>query len=125
VVTACVVIVVGAGALLGAVGTALACPFCSAGLWWCFLALCLGGGLTLVEVVVGVDCVVVVLLVAAALWLEVDEDAPHALTINTSKTAPKAIRRCFMDVLPGPPGCGGLPARTPPTAGCFPDLNSR
>ena len=61
------VVVVGAGVGLGAVGTALACPFCGAGLaWWCrFLALCLG--FALVVVVAGVDWVVEVLVVAAAL----------------------------------------------------------
>jgi hypothetical protein len=92
-------VVVGAGALLGAVGTALADPFCGAGLaWWCFLALCRCFGLAaLVVVVAGVDWVVDVLLVAAALWLEVvEEEAPQALTTKTSRTAPSAVRRCLM-----------------------------
>jgi hypothetical protein len=37
-----------------------------------------------------------VLLVAAALWLDVDEEAPQALTISMSRTAANAMRRCFM-----------------------------
>jgi hypothetical protein len=91
-----VVAVVGAGVLLGAVGTAFACPFCGAGLWWCLVS-CLGFGFAAVVVVVaGVDWVVEVVAGAAALWVEVDEEAPHALTINTSRTAANAMRRCFM-----------------------------
>jgi hypothetical protein len=96
------VVVVGAGVGLGAVGTALACPFCGASLaWWCFLAVCLGFGLAALVVVAGVDWVVDVLVVAAALWLEVDDAAPQALTTNTSSTAPSALRRSLMTYLQG------------------------
>ncbi len=97
---ACVVVVgTGGVVLLGAVGTAVARALCTA--CWpfsCFLALCLCFGLAAVVVVVaaGVDLVVEVLVVAAALWLEVDEEAPHALTISMSRTAANAMRRCFM-----------------------------
>src|SRR5690348_11123101 len=74
---ACVVVVAGV-VLLGAVGTAFACPFCGAGLWWCFLALCFGLAVVVVVAVVvavvGVDWVAEVLVVAAALWLEVDDE---------------------------------------------------
>ncbi len=109
------VVVAGGGVLLGAVGTAVAAALCAAALGaaalcadglacLCRLALCAGLGWALVVLVTGVDWVVEVLLVAAAFWLEVDEDAPHALTINTSTTAAKAIRRCLMDVSPWPPG---------------------
>jgi hypothetical protein len=56
VVVAAWVVVGGGGVLLGAVGTAVADPFCGAGLaWWCFLALCLGFGFAAVVVVAGVD----------------------------------------------------------------------
>ena len=97
-----VVVGVGGGVLLEAVGTAVADPFCGAGLaWWCFVALCLGFGLAVVVVVVGVAWVVEVLVVAATLRLEVDEEAPQALTTNTSSTAPRAVRRFLMTYLQG------------------------
>jgi DNA-binding response OmpR family regulator len=50
----------------------------------------------LVVVVEDVDWVVEVLVAAAALWLEVDEEAPHALRIRTSSTAPRAMRRSLI-----------------------------
>lgn len=96
---ACVV-VVGAGVVLATVGTTVACTFWADGLaWWCFLALCAGFALAAVVVVVaavGVDCVVEVLVVAAARWLDVDEEAPHALTTKMSNEAANAMRSCFM-----------------------------
>jgi hypothetical protein len=97
------VVVVCSDVVPGVGGTAVACALCAAGLaWWCrFLALCLGFGLAaLVVVVAGVDWVVEV-LVAAALWLEVDDEAPQALTTNTSSTAPSAMGRCLMGYLQG------------------------
>jgi hypothetical protein len=121
-----VVVVVGGGVLLGAVGTAVARALCAACLpFTCRLALCACFGFAFVVVVVGVDWVVEVLVVAATLWLEVDEEPPQALTINTSTMAANAVRRCLIGVLPGPPACGGLSARTPVAPGCFPDLNRR
>lgn len=103
---ACVVVVcTGVGVLLGAVGTAVA-----RALWTacrpfsCFLALCLGFGLAAVVVVAGagVDWVVDVLLVAAALWFEVDDEAPQALTMSMSRTAARAMRRYLMTDSPTP-----------------------
>lgn len=96
---ACVVLVA-AGVVLGAVGTAVTRALCNA-CWPCScclaLCLCLGFGFTVVvAVVAGVDWVVEVLAGAAALLLEVDEEAPQALTINTSRTAANAMRRCVM-----------------------------
>jgi two-component system, OmpR family, response regulator ResD len=111
------VVVVGVGVTLGAVGTAVACPFCGAGLaWWCrFLALCLGFGLAaLVVVVAGVDWVVEVVLVAAALWLEVDDEAPQALTTNTSNAALRAVRRSLMAICKDATHLGLLPGSEQP-----------
>jgi hypothetical protein len=57
-----------------------------------------------VVVVAGVDWVVAAVVVAAALWLEVDDEAPQALTTNTtntSSTAPSALRRSLMAYLQG------------------------
>jgi len=128
VVAACVVVV---GGVLGAAGVAVAWATGLAGAWG-FLALCAFGLAAVVVVVlvvvlvveVGVDCVVEVALVAAALWLDVDEEAPQALASRASTTAARAIRRYLM-ADSGPPGRGGLSRRTPADAGCFPDLNSR
>jgi hypothetical protein len=95
-----VVCIVGVVALVAVV--VVACATGAAGLaWWCFLALCLGFGLAAVAVAVAVLVVVdvvgvVVVVAAAALWLEVDDEAPQALTINTSSEAPSAMRRCLM-----------------------------
>jgi uncharacterized protein (DUF983 family) len=51
--------------------------------------------------VVGVDWVVGVLVVAATLWLELDEEAPQALTISASSPMASAMRRCLMTYLKG------------------------
>jgi hypothetical protein len=57
----------------------------------------LGFGLAaLVVVAAGVDWVVALVVVAAALWLEVDEEAPQALTRSARRTAAMAMRRCLM-----------------------------
>ncbi|HEY4826107.1 MAG TPA: hypothetical protein VIH85_05040 [Solirubrobacteraceae bacterium] len=53
-----------------------------------------------VAVVVVVADVVVAEVVAAALvlWVEVDDDAPHALTMSVSRTAASGMRSCLMVV---------------------------
>jgi hypothetical protein len=69
--------------------------------------LCFGGAVAVavaVVVVVGVDWVVELVVLAAALWLEVDEEAPQALTTSMSRTAGNATRRSFMAVSQAPPG---------------------
>lgn len=108
---ACVVVVGGGGGVLvWVVGTVAALALCATGFACaCRWALCAGLCLAMaVEVVAGVDWVVeVVLVVAAALWVEVDDDAPHAATINVSRTAAGAMRRCLM-VVSLAPWCTGL-----------------
>ena len=80
----------------------------------CAAALACGCGVGLglaVVVVVAVVAVVVVDVVVvdwaaaagAAVWLEVDEAEPHALTISVSTTAAVGMRRCLIGCLPGPP----------------------
>jgi hypothetical protein len=102
------VVVVGGGALVVCtVGTEAALWIlgfgCACRLALCArLCLCLAGVL-----VVAVDWVADVLVVAATLWLEVDEEEPHALTSKVSRTAPSVTRRYLMVVslAPGLRGC--------------------
>jgi DNA-binding response OmpR family regulator len=91
-----VVITAGAGALCAA-------ALCAAGL----CRLCLGFGLAgaVVVVAAGADVVVGVVaagVVAATLWLEVDEEEPHALRISVSTRAASAVRGCLMVVSVAP-----------------------
>lgn len=92
----CVVVVVGGGAVV-AVWT-VAGALCAAG----FACGCRFGLAALAVVVVvgvdGVDWVVEVGVVAATLWLEVDEAEPQALTTSVSSTAPSGMRRCLIGV---------------------------
>ena len=57
---------------------------------------------------VGVGAVVVA--AALVLWVEVDDAAPHALTISVSRTAASGMRRCLMGVKDALAG-GLLPVR--------------
>ena len=109
---ACVVVVGGGGGVLvWVVEATVAVGLCATGFACaCRLALCAGFAACLaVVVVVVLDCVVVDVVgaVAAALWVEVDDDAPHAATINVSRTAAGAMRRCLM-VVSLAPWCTGL-----------------
>jgi two-component system, OmpR family, response regulator ResD len=114
------VVVVGAGVLLGAVGTAVAAALCAAGLAcaWRFLALCAFGLALAVAVVVVVWVVAVVAVVAgvvaAAPWLEVDEEAPQALTTNVSRTAATGMRAFLMGVTKDAARRGLLPGSEQP-----------
>jgi hypothetical protein len=61
-------------------------------------ALCAFGLAFAVVVVVGAGWMADVLVSVAALWLEVVEEAPQALTSNESRTAASGMRRCLMAV---------------------------
>jgi hypothetical protein len=62
--------------------------------------------------VVAVDCVVWVVAGAATLLVvDVEEEAPQALTISVSRRAATGSRRCLM-----------VSSRTPPAARCFPGI---
>jgi hypothetical protein len=102
---ACVVVVGGGGALvavwaLDAVVTAALCAGFACG---CAFGLGLAGLAVVAEDVVvvaggGVDWVALAGVVAAAVWLELDEAEPHALTISVSRTAAIGMRRCLIGV---------------------------
>jgi hypothetical protein len=125
---ACVVVVGAGGALVvvWVVAVAVAAVLCAAGLaCGCRLGLAgLAAVVVAVVAVVGVDWVAAAGVVAAAGWLEVDEAEPQALTTSVNRTAAIGMRRCLISVSL-PPGFRGSPQRTPPTAGCFPDLNNQ
>jgi hypothetical protein len=84
--------------------------------------------LAVVVVVVADWLVVVAGVVAATLWLELDEADPHALTISVSRTAASAMRRYLMADSLTPRiwwlafKDANLPALLPATS---PDLNRR
>ena len=122
----CVIVVVGAGGgLVCVLDTGVEAALCAAAL--CAVALACGCGLGLAglaAVVVAVVAVVAVVGVAvvvvdwaaaagAAVWLELDEAEPHALTMSVSRTIAIGIRRCFIGVSLPPGVCGCLKGRRP------------
>ena len=108
---------VAAVCVVATVAVALGCARCLClGLWAAFLAVVAVVG---VVALVGVVAVVVV-AGALAVWLEVEEAAPHALTSKASKTAAAGLRTNFMAVSLNPPVFVACLLRTPYGAGCFP-----
>jgi hypothetical protein len=101
---ACVAVVGGGGGALVVVWVLVAvlAALCMAGLaCGCRLGLGfagLGAVVVAVVAVVGVDWVAAAEGVAAAVWLEVDEADPQALTISVSRTAAIGMRRCLIGV---------------------------
>ena len=92
----------GAAVCIATAGTEVLCE--AAWAWAC--RLCLWGGFVAARVVVvvvvaggaGVDAVVVVVTALAAVWVEVEDADPQALTSSVSSTAVAEVRSVFIVV---------------------------
>jgi hypothetical protein len=82
------------------------------------------GVVALVDVVDVVD-VVLVVAGALALWVEVEEAAPQALTSNASKMAAAGIRMSFMMISLNPPGFAGLSSEDAARRWLLPEVRRR
>ena len=89
--------------------------------------MCLGfaGGLAGEVAVVDVVDVVLVVAGALALWVEVEEAAPQALTSNASRMAAAGIRMSFMMISLNPPGFAGLSSEDAERRRLLPEMRRR